>query len=91
MSKKPIPSVHCTWGCAEDVTVSLEGCPLICFEDPSDLDKWNHGVVRHGHLAFSADEALLFAERLTQVAMESKRMEREVEDYMEAHGEKETS
>ena len=61
-----IPDVICTWGEAEDITVSLKGTPLLLHEEPCGYRHSTHGYAFHGDLGLTSAQALKLAARLLE-------------------------
>jgi len=76
-------NVSCAWDVGPDVLVTLDDLSFMLYESPSQLDCAKHGFVKQGSFAITADEALKFAEQLTQIALEAKNLDKSYSDYVD--------
>jgi len=79
---------ECTWGEGPDIILSLNNTAMVLYENPCDLDKWKHGVVKQGSLDLTAFEAHKLAMELLAAVNKVNELEQmcnELEQMCEKH------
>jgi len=80
--------VECTWGDGPDVLVVLDGKPIMLYEDPSDMDKCTHGLVRQGSLDLTAEEAQELGVDLITAARQARQLSKQYAEHCKEHHKK---
>lgn len=75
---------ECAWGEGPDVILSLDNTGMVLHEDPCDLDKWKHGVVKQGSLDLTAAEAYKLAMELLAAVNKVNELEQICKDHDDA-------
>ena len=75
----------CAAGDGPDVLVTLGDTPLVLHEEPVQLDRWIHGVVKSGSLELTADEALKLAGELVLAARSATAFDNSLAEHDAEH------
>ena len=78
MIQKQAINVEITYGDGSDILVCGDNFSILLMEDPQNLNRSTHGIVRNWQLDLSADEAIALANNLLMKASTIKQMEEEL-------------
>lgn len=66
--------VICTWP-ADDVTISLNGHPMILLEEPHSFNKFSQGMITRGMLGLTVTQAEVLKAKLESAIQIAKELE----------------
>lgn len=73
----------CTWGEGPDVLVEIDGTPILCYENPTDLNRYTHGIIREGSFYLTVEEAKKLVGSLLMAISQTEELYQSYENYVE--------